>query len=481
MNTDDDQPADRRLHPFGWRPDRERTESLCPVCLERIPARRTAVGDNIHLVKTCSRHGTFETPIWRGSPIFERWRRDKIPIAAPAPLKATDSDCPYDCGPCPVHRQRPCTVIIEVTQRCNLSCPVCYADAPSDLPDPSAALVAQLFHRAAETAPGSNIQLSGGEPTVRNDLPELVAMGREVGFDFIQVNTNGLRFAKDPGFVKALKQAGLASVFLQFDGIDDHVYRRLRGRALMADKRAAIAACAQEGIGVVLVPTLVPGVNTRCIGEILEAALSWTPAVRGVHFQPVSYFGRFGEKSGGMDRFTLPEVIRAIESQSNGMVKAEDLGPPGCENALCSFHGRFLYSTDGEMVPLKASAPVPCCSTPATAEAGAARAMAAVARQWKGPQQPIAEEGCGDGRSCRPPVGAPAQGDAVAPMSLDVFIDRARTHTFSISAMAFQDAWTITLDRVQECCIIVMAPDGRQVPFCLYNLTAEDGRRLYRP
>jgi hypothetical protein len=479
MNNDDSQQAIGRSTQSFRISDRSRTESLCPVCLERLPAQRTMMGDTVYLVKTCPRHGLFETPVWRGSPAFDQWRREKIPTRAPLLFKDTDSGCPYDCGLCPDHRQRSCTVIIEVTQRCDLSCPICYAGAPSKTPDPSAAAISQLYRRAAKAGPGSNIQLSGGEPTLRDDLPDLVAMGRDAGFDFIQINTNGLRLGRDPSFVSALKDSGLASVFLQFDGIADDVYRRLRGRDLTAAKCAAIEACAHYGIGVVLVPTLVPGVNTHCIGDILDAALAWTPAVRGVHFQPISYFGRYGDTPNGAGRITLPEVMRAIEAQSGSRFQAAHLGPPGCENALCSFNGRFLHLADGKIVPLKPSALAACC-TPVSAEEGAARAMAAVARQWNGPQRPsmeaVSDKRCG----CRTEANEPVQGDAAVPMSLDAFIDRARSHTFSISAMAFQDAWSIALDRVRDCCIHVMAPNGNLIPFCLYNLTAEDGRRLYR-
>jgi uncharacterized radical SAM superfamily Fe-S cluster-containing enzyme len=345
--------------------------------------------------------------------------------------------------------------------------------------------VGELFRRAAQAGPDSNIQLSGGEPTLRDDLPELVGMGRAAGFDFIQVNTNGLRLGRERAYVKALKQAGLASVFLQFDGMDDHIYRRLRGRGLVAAKRAAMEACAEQGIGVVLVPTLVPGVNTHQIGDILQRALSWAPAVRGVHFQPVSYFGRYPAAPDPSGRITLPEVMCAIEQQSGGRFKAAHLGPPGCENALCSFHGRFLQQADGEVIPLKSAAPLnapkACCGAPVKADRGAARAMASVARQWAGPaspaMDPVPDGGC-DGRAPTSRIG----GDGTpASLSLDAFILRARTHTFSISAMAFQDAWTLALDRVRDCCIHVMAPDGRLIPFCLYNLTATNGRRLYRP
>jgi 7,8-dihydro-6-hydroxymethylpterin dimethyltransferase len=461
--------------------NRTRTESLCPVCLQRLPAERVTVGDEVYLVKTCPRHGAFKTVIWRGKPSFNRWQRPKIPVPAPLLFNKREKGCPFDCGLCPDHRQRSCTVIIEVTQRCNLACPVCYADTPATTPDPSAAAIGELLGRAAKAGPGSNIQLSGGEPTVRDDLPDLVGMAQDSGFDFIQVNTNGLRLGQEPAYVKALKQAGLASVFLQFDGVEDDIYRQLRGRGLLEAKRAAIEACAEQGIGVVLVPTLVPGVNTHQIGAILQTAMSWVPAVRGVHFQPVSYFGRYTATPEQFNRITLPEVMCAIEEQSDGTFKAAHLGPPGCENALCSFHGRFLQSDDGKVVPLKPTAWEDCCGTPIKADKGAVRAMASVARQWSGPIR-SSMDGMPDGScNCQAATSKLGKKDISSHLNLDTFIERARTHTFSISAMAFQDAWTLALDRIRDCCIHVMAPDGRLIPFCLYNLTADNGRKLYRP
>jgi uncharacterized radical SAM superfamily Fe-S cluster-containing enzyme len=459
---------------------REQTESLCPVCLRRLPAYRECLGDTTYLVKHCPLHGEFRTPVWRGAPDFDRWRRPKIPVQPPALFSVVDKGCPFDCGLCSEHRQRSCTILIEVTQRCDLNCPVCFAAAPSKGADLSPDVVGRLLQRAQEAGPASNIQFSGGEPTMRDDLPELVALGREIGFNFIQVNTNGLRLGRDRAYVKALQQAGLASVFLQFDGTEEQIYRRMRGRALLKDKAAAVEACAEHNIGVVLVPTLVPGVNTHNIGAIIEKALDWIPAVRGVHFQPVSYFGRYPAAPSDALRITLPEVLRAIEEQSGGMIQASHFGPPGCENSLCSFHGQFMLLSNRKVMPLKSADSKACCATPIKADLGAARAITSVARQWSGRESALTEKKLEQGCCCREPGDHGEDAGSTAPMSLDAFIQRARSHTFSISAMAFQDAWNVALDRVRDCCIHVMAPDGRLIPFCLYNLTAADGRTLYR-
>ncbi|HML24681.1 MAG TPA: radical SAM protein, partial [Aggregatilinea sp.] len=366
------------------------TESVCPECLARIPAERVQRGDDVLLRKSCPQHGAFETIVWRGDPAYTAWARPKIPAYPRAPLTAVEQGCPFDCGLCPDHRQQTCTALLEVTQRCNLKCPVCFADAGGPAPaDPDLDTIAGWFRRLLDSGGPCNVQLSGGEPTVRDDLPEIATLGRSMGFGFIQVNTNGLRLAADPGYAARLKAAGVASVFLQFDGTDDAIYRTLRGAALMAAKRKAIEHCAQNEIGVVLVPTLVPGVNMDRVGAIIDFALAHVPAVRGVHFQPVSYFGRYPAPPEDAQRVTIPDVICAVETQTGGRVRREAFEPPGCENALCSFHGNFVVMPDGSLLPWTQHTPKACCGAPEDAAEGAARTRGFVARQWVAPDAVI--------------------------------------------------------------------------------------------
>lgn len=441
------------------------TRSVCPDCLARIDARYVRRGDDTYLVKTCPDHGAFETVIWRGPPAFEAWRRPKIPGRPVFAGRAVDRGCPFDCGLCPDHRQRTCTAVIDITGRCDLACPFCFADATANGDHRSLQEIDRMLVAVRRSGGPCNIQLSGGEPSLHPDLPAIVRQVRRHRFPFVQLNTNGLRLGHSPEYARILREAGLDSVFLQFDGTRDEVYRRLRGRPLLAEKRAAVDACAAVGIGVVLVPTLVPGVNADEVGAILDFAAARVPAVRGVHFQPVSHFGRCPAEPADADRITLPEVIRAVEAQSGGRFPAAAFHPPGCEHARCSFSGQFLMLTNGRALALSRRGSA--CCTPASAEAGAGQAIAYVARQWKAPAE--------DESTARE---APAPG---APLSLEHFCDRARTHVLSVSAMAFQDAWNLDLERLQGCCIHAVHPDGRLIPFCAYNLTGRDGRRLYRP
>jgi uncharacterized radical SAM superfamily Fe-S cluster-containing enzyme len=309
-----------------------------------------------------------------------------------------------------------------------------------------------------KSGPINIVQLSGGEPTMRDDLKGIIAVGRDTGFSFIQLNSNGLRLAEDRAYAAGLKQAGLFSVFLQFDGTDDRVYRTIRGRALLDEKLRAIEHCAAAGLGIVLVPTIVRDVNTDNIGAILKLALEYAPAVRGVHFQPAAYFGRHPEPPTTEERFTLPDLMRAIEQQSGGLITADQFIPPGCEHPFCSFHGNFLRQDDGSLRALSKQA-VECCRDNGEENEGTGRAVSYVAKQWGAPK----------------PVSSSTTGE-----SLDAFVENHRSNTFSISAMAFQDVWSLDLERVQECCIHVAEDDGRMVPFCLYNLTSAGGAPLYR-
>ncbi len=445
-----------------------RTESLCPHCLARIPAVREANGDDVYLVKKCSEHGEFRTIIWRGGPQFQGWKRQPNVMRTSESQTLAERGCPFDCGICPTHRKNACTAVLEVTCRCNLRCPVCFADAGSEAAsDPPLEEIAEWYRRVLR-AYGSDIiiQLSGGEPTVRDDLPAIIEMGRSLGFPFIQVNTNGLRLALEEDYASALRQAGAASVFLQFDGTEDEIYRKLRGRAFYGEKRRAIERCVENGIGVVLVPTIVPGVNHHNIGAMIRLALELSPGVRGVHFQPVGYFGRCPDAPDNSRRLTLPDIMLAIEEQTDGLMRVGDFTPPGWENTLCSFHGTFIPKPDGGLQALTGHGGG-CCGD---AESGDAHAVSFTARQWSAPPAAKVSE-C---RCCESFANAPGVD------SLDGFLERVRTNMLSVSCMAFQDAWNLDLERTKDCCIHVVAPDGRMIPFCLYNLTSAKGERLYR-
>jgi uncharacterized radical SAM superfamily Fe-S cluster-containing enzyme len=445
------------------------TESVCPLCLTRIPAQRVAVHDDVFLDKTCPEHGRFRTVIWRGLPSYASWSVPKLPSRPPHCASTVDRGCPFDCGLCPDHEQHSCCVLLEVTERCNLHCPVCFASSRSAKgSDPDLAAIEAWYRMLLASGGPFNIQLSGGEPTMRDDVPEIVALGRSLGFDFFQLNTNGLRLAGDPAYVRRLKEAGLSCVFLQFDGTDDAIYKTIRGVPLLEEKKSAIARCGEQGLGVVLVPTLVPGVNTENIGEIVSFALDRMPVVRGVHFQPISYFGRYPQQPSDDDRITIPEVIREIERQTRGLMKAGHFRPPRGENAYCSFHGNFVLMEDGTLKSWTREGESSCCAPQAAAE-GARKARLFVAQRWAAPERRVTA-GASTSSCC----------GTVNVDSFEAFLDRAERWSLCVSGMAFQDAWNLDLERLRECFIHVVGRDSRVIPFCAFNLTDQQGTALYR-
>lgn len=415
--------------------------------------------------KSCPEHGRFKSLLWRGSIPIEKWVRNKIPATIEKPNTLVEKGCPFDCGLCADHRQHTCTALIEVTQRCNLHCSFCFADANGNSDQDLAIETIKLMYQSAmHTSGDCNIQLSGGEPTLRDDLPQIVRLGHEIGFSFIQVNTNGIRMGEDEAYVKALKEAGLNSVFLQFDGTNDEINKKLRGKPLLATKIKAIENCQKYRIGVVLVPTLVTGINDDDLANIIDFALDWIPTVKGVHMQPASYFGRIPNLPDEEKRLTLGDLMDKIEEQTKKRIRKESFSPPGCENARCSFHGNYSVQEHKELIPL--NKPSKCCGIE-KAEDGARKAKAHVVRKWSGDDLESADH--------------PEKQTTVQNKDdWDAILEQINRYSFSLSAMAFQDVWNLDLNRVKDCCIHVVNTEGHLIPFCMYNLTDKNGHSIYR-
>ncbi|MBC2478049.1 radical SAM (seleno)protein TrsS, partial [Clostridium beijerinckii] len=318
------------------------TQSICPVCLKTVEAKIIKRDRNLYLTKECEEHGKFEAVIWRGEPNYETWIRLKTPAYPKSPFTEVSKGCPHDCGLCREHSQHTCTVLIEVTSRCNLNCEFCFADANGSEPDPKLETIEMWYERIIEAGGPYNLQISGGEPTVREDLHEVISMASNKGFNFVQINTNGIKLT-DYNYFKKLKEAGLKSIFLQFDDLNGAEIEKLRGRNIIEEKLKVIENSAKLGIGVILVCTVVPNINDKSLWKLIEFGLENAPTVRGVHFQPVSYFGRIPKIPEDADRITMPEVMSSIVEQSNNKIKLSDFGPSGCENARCSFHANYAY------------------------------------------------------------------------------------------------------------------------------------------
>ncbi len=171
----------------------------------------------------------------------------------------------------------------------------------------------------------------------------------------------------------------------------------------------------------------------------------------------MSYFGRVPHPPEDRDRISLAELMDEIEKQTSGKIPVSSLKPPQCENSFCSFHGRYLYQGNGKLLALAGSS----CGCEQNAEECAVKAKVYVSHNWSSREQ--------DGHR-----------EKASSDSWDKILDSINNYAFSISAMAFQDVWNVDLNRVMDCCIHVVSPEGKLIPFCIYNITDIEGHSLYR-
>ena len=455
------------------------TFSVCPVCLKRIHAAYVMKNDTVYLEKECEEHGVYSCLISRNAEDFENWKTDTINIKPKESLRKEKQGCPFDCGPCENHLQTACCVLIDVTNRCNQSCPVCFASAdPDSKNEPSLHVIEKKFDELAcmsETRK-FNIQLSGGEPTVRNELPEIIKMAKVRGFEYVQLNSNGKRLGMEDNYSNILKQAGLDAVFMQFDSMTDDVYESLRGEKLLKLKMKAVENCRKARLPVALVPTIVRGINDHEIGDIISYTLENIDVVKGIHFQPVSFFGRYPDSFDDNNRFTMFDTINEINSQTGGIFLKDDLLPISTGHNLCCFYATYARQEDGSFL----------CTSSKSRQSMDFCTEAAL------PEEPCCPEIILDREPCCPPDIEVISKDrdyvlnkwkmaaAESNDGFDDFLNRVRENSFTLTGMAFQDIMSLDTERVSKCRVQSLTDDGRLIPFCNYNLTDQNGNYMYR-
>ena len=490
-----------------------KVQSVCPDCGRPIPAVYVRRGDAVYLEKSCPEHGASCVLASEDAEAFERWiafpsltvpPRVFVTKGAHGVFGESDgiifnTECPLHCGVCENHLMTACCVLLNVTDRCNQRCPYCFAEAgeagDAADSDPALEVIERWLDRLIELGEERkfNIQLSGGEPTVRDDLPEIIRMCKEKGFEYIQLNTNGRRLAEDADYTKALKSAGLSTVFLQFDGVSDDVYLALRGEPLLEIKKAAVKNCGAAGLPVTLVPTVLKNVNLAQVGAIIGFMLKNISIVKGVHFQPASFFGRRpDERNAGGDfdeRVTMFAVMDEIEKQAGGRIKRTDLAPISTGHPLCCFCAAFLKERSGVLQPLSSGGS--CCGPGEGAQGDSdcrvsgedipgggsccgpaidpleiiRRDRDFVLNKWDICVPDDAAEGGTDSRTEAYENDTCCGGEA---MSFDEAIAMFRNNMFTISGMAFMDETNLDAERLRRCRVQVFTQDERLVPFCGY-------------
>ena len=322
-------------------------QSLCPGCVDeekfdkmKIDAVTYARHDKVWQIKSCEEHGITKEVSWSDYEMYrkaEKFQDPGIKILNPNIDKsAFEINCPTDCGLCVEHESHTGLGNIVVTNRCDLTCWYCFFYAKEGEPvyEPTMDQIRFMLKRMKNEKPvGANsVQFTGGEPTLREDLPDIVRAAKEIGYSHVQLNTNGINLARDSQLAFKLKEAGISNLYMSFDGLTPQTNPKNYWEA-----QTAIENCGKAGIGVVLVPTVIGGVNDHELGDLIRFANGWIHTVRSVNFQPVSLVGRMPDALRRRQRITIPGSIKRIEEQTDGQISREHWFPVPCAKQITDF------------------------------------------------------------------------------------------------------------------------------------------------
>ncbi len=461
------------------------TKSLCPECLRVVPATIYEDGGKVYIAKTCPDHGEFSDLYWGDYEQYLRAREyEHFGTRLDNPRTEVKEGCPYDCGICPEHKSSTVLGIIDVTNRCNLRCPICFSHsgAVGYLYEPTREQIRSMMENLLSNTPiwTPAVQFSGGEPTVREDLPEFVEMALDMGFVHIEVDSNGIRMAESVEYCRTLKEAGVSTVYLQFDGVTPEPYIVTRGFNLLPIKKRAIQNLREAGFrSIVLVPTLIKGVNDDQVGDIIRFAIENKDAIRAVNFQPVSLAGRIDREKRDSMRITIPDLIKLVEEQTDAFIKQEDWYPVSSVQPFCNFlskakdepfvdfsnhphcgMGTYLFIDGDKVTPITEYLNVD--KTFETFEKAGRKMMEG--KKTRAKMQIV----MGLIRNIK--FWALANYLRAVILHSDYLSLNLMHHDMiMIGSMHFMDAYNFDLERVQRCIIHYATPDGRLIPFCTMN------------
>jgi len=465
------------------------TQSLCPECLRLLPAQVYEAEGKIWISKCCPEHGEFNDVYWSSAEMYHRASRyahDGKGLETPQIAKRTPV-CPYDCGLCNIHMTHTLLANLVLTNRCDLNCWYCFffAERAGYIYEPSLEQIREMVKvlRNMKPIPAKAIQLTGGEPALRDDLIEIIRICKEEGVDHVQLNTDGLRLGSDPELALKVRKAGVNTVYLSYDGTTPEANPKNHWEIPQI-----LENCRKAGLGVVLVPTIINTVNDGEVGPIVKFGFDNLDIIRGITFQPVSLVGRMPKHERERFRITIPDLITRIEEYFDGEIGREDFYPVPCTTPIsefveslagkpkfemtvhfaCGMATYVLKDEDGKLIPLPRFVDV----------AGLFEYLAEKAeelRQGKNKYRVL----------------------AAMLFKLRSFIDREKQpkdlnlprilfniflkhdyralgvfhhKTLFIGMMHFQDLYNWDIERIKRCGVHYAVPDGRVIPFCTFNV-----------
>lgn len=449
------------------------SRGLCPTCNALVDGARVIRDGKVFLKKHCPQHGPSEALISCDARWFLKSLGFNKPGSLPL-LRSTDvaRGCPHDCGLCPDHQQHSCLPIIEITNHCDLACPICLVQNANDrhlAVDDFARILDGLVEKegAIET-----INLSGGEPTTHPELLRLLDVAREKrAIARVSISTNGVRLAAEPALCDELARRKVY-VNLQLDALDNAGLVPLRGTGdQLAVRKRALTNLEAAGVRTTLVATVARGVSDGFVGDVVRLFFE-KDFLLSLMFQPAAYVGTgrcFPHDP--LDRVTIPDVIDRIEQQSGGLLLRDDFLPLPCSHPSC-FALTYLLKTEGKLVPF-----------PRFLDLG--RYMDLL--QNRGTIRPderfesALRDTIDDMWTSSAQV--PDSDAILASLKRAIFLMYPRERALALEERlhlgeglvktvfihSFMDADVFEVERIKKCCTHYALPDGRLMPGCAYN------------
>jgi len=466
----------------------EKISSVCPACyqeglIKKIDAKIVEENGKVYILKNCDKHGNFKDIYFSDVNLYNKWFKYLVTGSYAPDVKTSVFDEPalYD-----KHMSQSVLTNLLVTNRCDLRCGYCFmnAGASGRVYEPSIEKIREMMIMARNQRPmGSKaIQITGGEPTIREDILEIVKMAKEVGYSHVQVNTNGMKLSESVEFCQALKEAKVNTIYMSFDGVTKET------NPWIEKNKKAIENLRKVNLKCVLVPVLIGGKNLHQTGKIIKFALDNMDIIRGVNFQPISFCGRITkikDDKREKQRVDYVMMMEAIEKEFKGKISRDDFYPVP-----------FVFPVSKLIEILKGKSQVEFTAHPGCGGA------TYIFIDDNGDPLPVTRfidvKSLLDFINKQSEIKGPLKKIRIAGTflrNIDSFVDYSKApHGFNlkkllkdaaiggsydslrgfhykslfVGSMWFQDAFNLNIDRLQRCVIHYATEEGI-VPFCTYN------------
>jgi 7,8-dihydro-6-hydroxymethylpterin dimethyltransferase len=431
------------------------TISLCPACLAHVPALVYEIGGQVLMRKICDAHGFSDAVVENDARYYnvsnkDRWgRRYASDAGLKFPLFGEVEPGRSMCGEggfefADQSANKTCTVLVEVTDACNLACAVCYSDAKGNRKLPLEAFKRHIGELAAEKKVLDSVQITGGEAILHPEFWEMVAFLHETpAVKKIYLPTNGIEFSKLEVAERLKAFSRKVMVLLQFDGAQAESNRQLRNANPSEVRQRVIENLAAVGIHMQLTMTITMGVNDQEIGWAIDTGMKHDH-VKVVALQPVTYSGRYDLAQDPMNRLTLSDVIKRVVAQVQGGAREADFHPIPCSHPNCGWITLYARRFGMKMNIAR--------------HIDLDRVMNQVANRTL--------LNTGELR------GAIGSEDSGVLRRAGEWVGKQlirSTDVFAIAIKPFMDRFNYDQDRISACCHHLLDTHGRAVSFCEYN------------